>query len=90
MARTLSSWAAVGIVLAAWMAFLLYGLYVGAKLHRRCHYQWPPEGERWNPKYYVPGTESWIRRDRQWERWKWPALIAAILLMNGIHFLFKR
>ena len=85
--RTVGAWAAVWIVSLAWGAYAAYGVYVAAQLHQRCDYQWPPKGERWNPEYYLPGSEPLLRRDRLWQRWKWPLLIAAVVLGNTLYFL---
>ena len=87
--RNIGAWAAVWIAFLFWGAYAASGVYIAARLHRYCNYQWPPKAERWNPDYYDAGAGPWIRRDRLWTRWKWPVLVGGLLFGNGVYLLLK-
>ena len=87
--RSIAAWSAFAAVFVLWAAFVVYGVYVRARLHRYCAYEWPPKSEQWNPAFYSPGAEPWIRRDRLWTKWRWPVFFGTILLGNGLYIALR-
>ncbi len=67
------------VLLVAYLAFGAYGIRIEYRVER-FRTGTPPKGDRWNPAYYAPAAEPWLRKNRAWERLRTPIWLGLPLL----------
>ena len=76
--------------LLAFLAFNLYGLYLGEKVGRfRVPGEFHSKDNRWNPELYPPEAAPWLTKDRRWARARVPVWLGIIVVSNLLYLLVK-
>jgi hypothetical protein len=74
------------IVLAAYLAYGILGIYLEWRAHQ-FELTAPPRADRYNLEYYAPEGRRWVKRSQRWHRWRWAAWLGggvAIALGCGL------
>jgi hypothetical protein len=65
------------LVLAAYLAYGVLGIYLEWRAHR-FELAPPPRKDRYNPEYYAPEGHRWVARSHRWHRWRWAAWLGGV------------